>query len=320
MRILEVATSLEEAELVPIDALRLRYGWSDRDHRIFTRLFGLRSACLHDGLSLKECLGLSLAKLMSRNAAMFGRIDGLIYCHALNDPMPFDQPILDDLARRFLGGCPDVMSVTHSACASSISILEYLSSVAQSLPDKRYFVILTGEKCFDAVLQYAAQSGLFGEASTAVLVDVHATSRAGIKFVSSAHGRIAGVYDPVVKLDLAMRNYYDEAYIPTIVSVVRSALMRGGIEVGQLSAFLPTHLSPFTFDKVATQLGIPRIRIVKDNLYTLGHCFCGDAFINLHAWLKGSRGGHGDQYAMTFAAGMTGTFAAMILKKEIDDD
>lgn len=319
MRILDIATSVEDGRLVGLDELQDLYGWSDRDQRIFSRLYGLRSACLHEGGSLRDTLAASLSRLMTANPGAFGRIDGLLYCHALNNTTPIDHHILGELARRFLGGVPEVFSITNSACASAISALEFLAGTVTANVPGRLFVILTGEKCFDAVLQYAPQSGLFGEGTTAALIDIHPEDGKGFHVVASAHGRVAGIYDPVVKHDLETRNRFDDAYIPTIVAVIERALARARIGARQLDVLLPTHLSPFTFDKVARQLGIPDVEIIKDNLSILGHCFCGDAFINLRSWRDGTGKSARNSYAMTFAAGMTGTFAALILRKDGDD-
>ena len=311
MRLVDVAHSLDEAAFPGLDALRERYGWSERDHRIFDRLFGLRSTSIHEGVALREALEISARELARRHPDLRGQVDVLVYCHALNTALPPEAPALAEIAEEVFASRPEVLSLTQGSCASAILATELLRGRPGEAP--RNVVMLTGEKCFFELLDYAPSNGLFGETTSCAWLRTDGDGP-GARVAAVVPGRFEGVWSPVPQGSKAEAARYDAGFVPLLEAAARAALERAGTTPEEVDLVLPTHLSPFTFDRVAARLGIDPARICKRNLRRIGHCFCGDLLINYGTWAADHAGA--PARILSFAAGMTGSYAAIVLHKE----
>ena len=310
MFIRDIAHSLDRASHPPLEALRDAYGWGPRTHRVFDRLFGLKSTSLHPDLTLTEGLRLSAERLARRNPTLQGRVDAIVYAHALNTSLPFASDALHQIGREVFGSEAEVLSVTHGSCASAILALHVLRQGSHDLGN---IVLLTGEKCFFELLDYADNNGLFGETTSASWISVE-EGAAFARIDGTAAGHFPGVSAPLARADRETAAEYDRAFLPTLQSAVEAALGAAGLAADKIGVILPTHLSPFTFNRMADRLGLPEGLVFKVNLPQIGHCFCGDLFINLETWARGAID-HRPVHVMSFAAGMTGAFAAIILTR-----
>ncbi len=311
MQIVDVAHSLERADYPDLDNLRADYGWSDRNHRIFSRMFGLTSAALHPGVALAELLESTAADLAARNPDLIGHVDQVYYCHAVNSTFPFDYDFLGQLVRRVFACDPELMSVAHGSCTSAIMALRTL----QALPADRPLnvVILTGEKCFFDMLQYADNQGLYGEATAAAYVRVGGAG--GTRVIATAADRFDGLFAPMVDVPKEVTQAFDQAFLPRMTQLVERLLDQAQLAPDQIDLIFPTHLSPFTSDRVANLVGMTRATIWKTNLPRIGHCYCGDLFLNYQTWLSGAESPPGPVNILSFASGMTGSCAGIVLKR-----
>lgn len=316
MQLVDVAHSLSRASFPDLDALRAEYHWSDRNHRIFGRMFGLRSAALHPGVALSELLEQSAADLAARNPGLIGHVDQVYYCHAVNSTLPFDRDFLGGLVRRAFGCDPELMSVAHGSCASAIMVMRMLAGFAADGPLN--VVILTGEKCFFDMLQYADNQGLYGEATAAALLRVGGGgpgTGGGAEVVATATGVFDGLYAPMVDAPKEVTQAFDQAFLPRMTGLVRRLLDSAGLRPDEIDVIFPTHLSPFTSDRVANSVGITRAEIWKANLARIGHCYCGDLFLNYQTWLSEAGDAGRRANILSFASGMTGSYAGIVLKR-----
>lgn len=308
MFIRDIAHSLDQAAFPPLDTLRASYGWSAHTHRVFDRLFGLQSTSLHPGVPLADGLRHSAERLAARNPGLSGRVDAIVYAHALNVTLPFASDVLESIGTEIFASQPEVMSISHGSCASAILALHVLR---RGRPDLRNIVLLTGEKCFFELLDYAENNGLFGETTSASWV----TSTEGpalARIDGTSAGAFFGVFEPLARADKDTTARYDRDFLPTVERAVGAALTDAGLPPDRIGAILPTHLSPFTFNRVAHRMGLPEGIVFKANLPRIGHCFCGDLFINLETWARHDRR-PAPVTLMSFAAGMTGAYAAIVL-------
>lgn len=313
MQLVDVAHSLDQATYPDLDTLQASYGWGKQTHRIFSRMFRLKSTSLHPDMTLLQGLTLSAKALAKRNPALMGSVDYLIYAHALNTSLPCDDVALSDLARDVFDSDPEVMSVTHGSCASAIMAMELMRKSHDGKAAN--VVLLTGEKCFFELLDYADNNGLFGETTSASLLKLGADGD-GAKIAAVSTGMFDGVYKPLGKADKDTLAKYDQAFIPRISAAVASVLDEAGIAPDDVGLVLPTHLSPFTFNRVAAQVGIDGDKVRKQNLDRIGHCFCGDLFINYQTWCDAVPDDGAPTHILSFAAGMTGSYAAIVLTKD----
>jgi 3-oxoacyl-[acyl-carrier-protein] synthase III len=311
MQLVDVAHSLERASYPDLEELRTEYGWSDRNHRIFSRMFGLQSAARHPGVALADLLAGSAVDLAKRNPELIEHVDQVYYCHAVNDTLPFDHDLLGQLVRKIFACDPEVMSVAHGSCTSAIMVLRTL----QAFPDDRPMnvVILTGEKCFFDMLQYADNQGLYGEAASATFVRLGDT--AGTQVVATATGVFDGLFAPMVNAPKEVTQAFDQAFLPRMSGLVQRLLQSADIAPHDIDLIFPTHLSPFTSDRVANLVGMPRAQIWKANLPRIGHCYCGDLFLNYQSWLTGGGDKTSPVNILSVASGMTGSYAGIVLRR-----
>lgn len=312
MELVSIAHTMDRASFPDLPTLRDAYGWGTRTHRIFERMFGLQSTSLHPDLVLEEGLRLAARRLAAQDPKLCGSVDYLVYCHALNTALPFDVAVLEGIAADELGSRPEVLSVTHGSCASAIMAIQLLRDMSLGPAN---VVLLTGEKCFFELLNFADNNGLFGEIASATHLRLGAGPQ-GIRVAATTSGVFEGFCEPLAKADKDLAASYDQAFIPTMTDAVSRALAQAGLDARDIDVILPTHLSPFTFNRVAAQLGIPSERVLKQNLTRIGHCFCGDLFINLETFLQTVPNHKRPLNILSFAAGMTGSYAAIILTKE----
>ncbi|WGW04516.1 3-oxoacyl-[acyl-carrier-protein] synthase III C-terminal domain-containing protein [Tropicibacter oceani] len=313
MELVRIAHTMDCASFPDLATLGEAYGWSQRTHRIFDRMFGLQSTALHPKMSLAEGLRLSAQRLADQSTELRGTVDYLVYCHALNTALPLEQETLSQIAAQVFDSTPEVLSVTHGSCASAIMAMQMLRTLPGDRPAN--IVLLTGEKCFFELLNYADNNGLFGELASAVYLRAGA-GQGGTRVAATTAGVFEGVCQPLAKADRDLAASYDQAFIPTMTRAVQTVLDEAGLTADDIDVILPTHLSPFTFNRVAAQLGIPGERVIKQNLSRIGHCFCGDLFINYDTWLQAVPANDRPLNVLSFAAGMTGSYAAIILTKD----
>jgi len=126
---------------------------------------------------------------------------------------------------------------------------------------------------------------------------------------------IGGISGRTRQSSREQENRYDHHFMPTMMRAIHHALAEAKIDAGQLECILPYHMSPVTFDRIADQLDVPRSRVMRTNLYRLGHCFCGDSFINLHDYSFGNSGRNTGHF-LAVAAGVAGSFCAMIFDRQ----
>ncbi|MEX5592631.1 3-oxoacyl-ACP synthase [Pseudomonas orientalis] len=317
-------TSLVAEHLTPLPALAEKYAWGERNTRIFERFHRMESASLF----AQEALPDLIMKLLQRfrdacDPALFERIGYVAWAHSLHCPSPFDRGReLAGEVRRFLGR-PQVefFSVSQASCASGLVALKLLDArlaAAQARQEDVCGLLITGEKCFHDTVQYVDQNGYFGEAFCAVLVSAQPTP--GAVHVSAVHTQQLAAYATRThSTDRASENAYDHAFIPTMLETVHTVLQQAGRRPDELRTLIPYHISPATFDRIADGAVFSRDIIYRRHLYRLGHCFCSDAFVNLHSLLAQRDKTVAIDPILAVASGIAGTFAAIVLEMNPED-
>ncbi|MEP4199139.1 MAG: hypothetical protein ABJL99_26230 [Aliishimia sp.] len=311
MQLVDVAHTLSKASYPDLDALRGLYGWSDRNHRIFSRMFALESTALHPQTALPKLLIHSASELVKANPELLGNVDYVFYCHAINSPLMLDDEVLGTLVRTVFDCDPEVMSVAHGSCTSAIMVMRMLQNFPADKPLNA--VILTGEKCFFDMLQYADNQGLYGEASAAAFLKVGAET--GTQIIATETGHFEGMFAPMVDVSPEVVQAFDQAFLPRMSGLVTRLLQNAEMSAEQIDVIFPTHLSPFTSNRVANLVGMEKAEVWKNNLPKIGHCYCGDLFLNYKNWLATRDADAGPAKILSFASGMTGSYAGIVLEK-----
>jgi len=94
-----------------------------------------------------------------------------------------------------------------------------------------------------------------------------------------------------------------------------AAVERSGLEMGAISLILPHSVDRVAWQRVCRRLGFPLERVVLDNLASIGHLFCADAFVNYRTARTRGLLRPGDRYVMAAAgAGLGTAFSAMVFE------
>ena len=113
----------------------------------------------------------------------------------------------------------------------------------------------------------------------------------------------------------ALTQAFDQAFLPKMTGLVQRLLPGANLAPDDIDLIFPTHSSRFTSDRVANLVGMSRATIWKANLARIGHCHCGDLFLNDQTWLAGGGDTAGPTNILSVASGMTGSCAGIVLKR-----
>ena len=303
MKVTAMADSRALGRAWRLDELAERYQMPARDLRIFTRFHRFERVWLAPEATLTELLEAALDGLQRDFAP-----DYLCYGHSLHDNSVAGRGLLAGLTRRYPQP-PERVAVTQGACASGALALRWL--MRQLEPGQRA-LWLSGEKCFHPLVQYVAQNACFGEIAVAVILE--AAPGPGWQLVAAENAWIGGYSQRLLHTSREAENRYDHAFLPAMLALVGRTLAQAGLRQDDIAAIVPYHVSPVSFDRLAEQGGFGRERVFREHLYSLGHCFCSDAFINLGAaalksWLTPAR-----RHVLALAAGLTGSLAALLFE------
>lgn len=312
-------TSLIAPALTPVHELGEMYGWGSRNDKIFSRFHNLKSASLFPQTPLPDLLQQLLSKLRQECAPdALEEIDFIVWAHSLHAVTPFD------ISQSIKTRCSDLLnnkdieffSVTQGSCASGIMALKFSQ---QKLATARWRrgLLITGEKCFHKTVQYVDQNGYFGEGLSATLLSMKPDGWA-LKVNALQIKQLAAYGTRMRGTTRESENLYDREFLPTMHDAIVQSLLEAKCSAGELRVLLPYHISPVTFDRLADRVGFSRDIIFKENIYTLGHCFCSDTFINLQHLVAQQKQELRGKSILGLASGVAGTFATMIIKSEAE--
>lgn len=332
-------TSLIAPVLTPLSLLEKKYCWGERNHKIFSRFHKMQSASLFADETLPDLLSDLLQKLRAEcDPGLFRQIRYVAWAHSLHATSPFDRmEELSTVFQTFFGDQEiEFFSATQASCASGLVSLKYLQAKMRAAQQNTLSencgsencgsenqasvcgVLITGEKCFHRTVQYVDQNGYFGEAFCATLVGMAPSPHS--LHLRALHLQQLGAYGTRMReTDRESENAYDHAFLPVMTETIQKTLAGAGRKPEELSAVLPYHISPVTFDRLADRSGFSRDIVFRHNLYTLGHCFCSDAFLNIKSLLACGDNAVRARCILALASGVAGTFGAMVLESDNED-
>lgn len=310
-------TTLISPTLTPVKELSERYQWGDRNDKIFSRFHNFKSASLFGDADLSALLQSLLKKLIQEcKPELLKNLDFIVWAHSLHAVAPFD---LSPITQRKLGHFFDnrnieFFSVTQGSCASGMLAMKFIQKKIDS-GKWRSGLLITGEKCFHKTVQYVDQNGYFGEGLSASIIGMN-PAHAALCIKALEIKQLASFGTRMRATTRESENNYDREFLPTMHQAIQQSLNQAACKASELNYLLPYHISPVTFDRLADRVGFSREIIFKKNLYTLGHCFCSDAFINLNGLISQEKNNPQGKLILSLASGVAGTFATMITKSE----
>jgi len=301
-----VAVYLPERR-VRIGTLRERLGMTVPEMKVFERFFGLAEVPRDDGslsdLLVRAATRLALAPEQAR------QIRYVLHARSVYVVTPhLVSPVHD--VRTHLGLDRAVaFAVTQHACASGLLAIELADRLlaATGDPDARALIV-TGEKAFTTGAMFIPRTTILGEASAACLLRADGERDRLVTYVVDMHGE----YDDF-GISAEMAAQYREEYPKLLAGIIQTAIERAGLNQAEVALILPHNVNTISWERMCDLVGFPLERVLLDNVARLGHCFCGDGFINYRTAVDTGRLRPGDHYLMV-GVGTGATFSAMVFR------
>lgn len=293
---------------VPIEDLAGHFGLTTMQVRVFRRYHRLGEVSRDPGGDLLDLLRGAVADL----GGLRGREDRVRYVvHARTFPVagPYPRNPLLELCAEFGLTRAATFAVGHHACASGLLAVDVAGRLLSADADPEALaLVVAGEKALTRQAQVVPETSFFGEGAAACLVRAHGTRDRLLAYATDLHGE----FDDDSPQTAAA---YQRQYADLLASAILAAVERAGLGMDAISLILPHSVNRVAWQRVCRALGFPIDRVLLDNLATIGHLFCADAFVNYRTARSRDLLRPGDRYVMAAAgAGLGATFSAMVFE------
>jgi len=302
-----VAAYLPETR-VPIEELTEQVGLRDRDIQLFQRFYGLSQVCRDPGTLTELLLG-ATGKL-TELAGSEDRIRYVLYAGGSPATVPYPlNPLHEVCAELGLAGAT-AFSLTDHACASTLLAIDVAGRLlaADNDPDG-LALVLAGMKTFSKDTRLVPETSLFSEGSAACLVSATGNSDRVLSYATSMRGD----FDGWITNEEEAAARYGHAYPECLAEVLHQAVAEAGLTLADLSLILPHNVNTVSWRRVCKRIGLPREKVLLDNVGVVGHCFAADGLINYRTATERGLLQPGDYYLMA-AAGLGAVFSAMVFQ------
>jgi 3-oxoacyl-[acyl-carrier-protein] synthase-3 len=279
--------------------------------KVFKRYHGLSEVSRDPDRSLLELLVSAGRKLRGLNEQR-ERVRYVLYARSMPVVAPFPLNPLHELSRQLGLGHAVAFTVTHQACASSLQAIHLAGQLLAADGDADALaLVVAGEKAYTRVARIVPETSFFAEASAACLVSQGGPRDRLLAYAAESRGEFDG--DLAERPDLLGR--FQEASPVALANVITVAAEKAGLRVADLSLILPHNVNKVSWRRVCRLLDYPVQKVLLDNVASIGHGFCADAFINYQTAAGRGLLGAGDAYVIAAAGAAPGaTFSAMVFE------
>jgi 3-oxoacyl-[acyl-carrier-protein] synthase-3 len=307
------AVSVYLPERTPIETLARPLGLTDMQVKLFRRFHGLSHVGRDPDASLSDLL-LKAAGGLAELRGQEHRVRYVLHARAMPVVAPYPVNPLHEVCQALGLDHALAFTVTHQSCASGMQAIDIAGRLlAADVADDPagetpLALILCGEKAFTREAQMFVDTTVFGEGSSACLVSAFGARDRLLAYASYVRGEFdsdTGGNDERLQRECR----------PSLAEVMRRALDRAGATLDDMKVVLPYNVNQVTWQMMCRLLGLPRDRVLLDNVATNGHVFCADLFINYKTACERGLLRPGDRYlAAAVGAGGGATFAAMVFE------
>lgn len=275
--------------------------------KVFRRYHRLAEVARDPGGGLPDLLRGALDRLDGLRGQE-RRVRYVVHARTFPTVVPYADDPVRALCEEYGLGHSAVFSVGHHACASGLLAVDAAGRLltADGDPDA-LALVLTGEKAFTPEARLVPGTSFFGEGAAACLVAASGERDRVLCYAVEQRGEFDG---DAPELAAEFQRVYAEA----LAGAVTAALAGAGLTAGDLRLVLPHNVNRVAWHQVCRILGLPRERVLLDNVADTGHVFCADAFVNYRTALDRGLLRPGEPYVMAAAgAGLGAAFSAMVL-------
>ncbi len=296
---------------VPIGSLAPELGLTPMNVKVFQRYHGLAQVSRDPDRSLLELLMCATGQLAGLREQR-ERVRYVLYARSMPVVAPYPLNPLHELSGRLGLGHAVALTVTHQACATSLLAIHLAGRMlaADGDPDALALVV-AGEKAFTRMARIVPETSLFAEASAACLVSQSGPRDRLLAYAVESRGEFDG--DPVERPELLTS--FQSEYPAALAEVIAAAVAEAGLRLDDVSLILPHNVNLVSWRRVCRKLEFPVAKVLLDNVPSVGHGFCADAFINYRTAAARGLLQAGDRYVITAAGAALGaTFSAMVFE------
>ena len=299
------------AQRVTISSLAPELDLTPMQVKVFQRYHGLSEVSRDQDRSLLDLLTCATDQLSGLRSQR-ERIRYVLYARSMPVVAPFPLNPLHELSARLGLGHAVAFTVTHQACATSLQAIHLAGQLlaADGDPDA-LALVLAGEKTYTRVARIVPETSFFAEASAACLVSQGGPRDRLLAYAAQSRGEFDG--DPAEQPDLLGR--FQEASPAALGTVISAAVRQAGLRLADVRLILPHNVNKVSWRRVCRLLDYPVQQVLLDNVASIGHGFCADAFINYQTMAERSLLESGDRYVIAASGAALGaTFSAMVFE------
>jgi 3-oxoacyl-[acyl-carrier-protein] synthase-3 len=299
------------AKRATIESLGPELGLTPMQVKVFQRYHGLSEVSRDPDRSLVDLLTCATDRLDGLRGRP-ERIRYLLYARSMPVVAPFPLNPLHELCARLGLGHAVAFTVTHQACATSLQAVHLAGQLLAADGDTDALaLVVAGEKAYTRVARIVAETSFFAEASAACLVSHDGPRDRLLAFAAESRGEfdsdLAGQPDLLGK--------FQEAAPTALATVITTAVKEAGLRLADVRLILPHNVNKVSWRRVCRLLDYPVEQVLLDNVASVGHGFCADAFINFSTAAERGLLAAGDGYVIAAAGAAPGaTFSAMVFE------
>lgn len=296
---------------VPIESLAPELGLSPMQVKVFRRYHGLAQVSRDPGRSLLDLLTCAVGQLTSLREQR-ERVRYVLYARSMPVVAPFPLNPVHELSERLGLGHAVTFTLTHQACATSLLAIDVAGRMLAADGDRDALaLVVAGEKAFTRMARIVPETSVFAEASAACLVSQDGPRDRLLAYAVESRGEFDG--DPAENPDLL--SSFQGEYPVALAEVIAAAVAGAGLRLDEVSLILPHNVNLVSWRRVCGKLNFPVAKVLLDNVPSVGHGFCADAFINYRTAAARGLLGAGDRYVIAAAGAALGaTFSAMVFR------
>lgn len=296
---------------VPIESLAPELGLSPMQVKVFRRYHGLAEVSRDPGRSLLDLLTCATGQLTLLREQR-ERVRYVLYARSMPVVAPFPLNPVHELSGRLGLGHAVAFTLTHQACATSLLAIDLAGRMLAADGDRDALaLVVAGEKAFTRMARMVPETSLFAEASAACLVSQDGPRDRLLAYSVESRGEFDG--DPAENPDLL--SSFQSEYPAALAEVIAAAVAAAGLRTDDVSLILPHNVNLVSWRRVCRKLNFPVPKVLLDNVPSVGHGFCADAFINYRTAAARGLLEAGDRYVIAAAGAALGaTFSAMVFQ------
>jgi 3-oxoacyl-[acyl-carrier-protein] synthase III len=296
---------------VPIGSLAAELDLTPMQVKVFQRYHGLAEVSRDPDRSLTDLLA-SAADQLTGLPGHRTRVRYVLYARSLAVVAPFPLNPLHELSGRLGLGHAVAFTLTHQACATSLLAIHLAGQLLAADGDRDALaLVVAGEKAFTRLAQLVPETSVFAEASAACLVSQDGPHDRLLAYVARSRGEFDG--QPTERPDLLAA--FQRSHPAALAEVIAAAVAEAGLRLSDVCLILPHNVNLVSWRQVCRQLDFPVEKVLLDNVASVGHAFCADAFINYQTAAARGLLRAGDRYVIAAAGAAQGaTYSATVFE------